>query len=52
MAEEIEVPIKGVEMETDKGQGAVSLTIAPLTEKRARAIVAAAAGGKLRIIIG
>ena len=53
MAEEtMTVPIKGVDMETDKGQGAVTLIIAPVTDKRARAIVAAAVGGELKIIIG
>ena len=52
MAEELEVPVKGVEMEIEKGQGAVQITIAPMTEKSIRAIAAEASGGKLKVIIG
>ena len=51
MAEEMEVPVKGVEMEIDKGQGLVQITIGPMTEKKIRALAAAAAGGKLKITI-
>ena len=52
MAEELIVPVKGLEMETEKGQGALQITIGPMTEKSIRAIAAAAAGGKLKITIG
>lgn len=53
MAEEmVVVPIKGMEMQTDKGQGAITLTIGPMTEKTIRKIAAAAAGGKLKVVIG
>ena len=52
MAEELIVPVKGVEMEIEKGQGAVMITIGPMSEKSIRAIAAAAAGGKLKITIG
>ena len=51
MPEELEVPVKGVEMEIEKGQGVVQITIGPMVEKKIRAIAGAAAGGKLKVII-
>ena len=52
MTEEMTVPVKGIEMDIDKGQGAIAVTIGPMVEKKVRAIAAAAAAGKLKIIIG
>ena len=52
MAEEMEVPVRGVDMQIEKGQGALQVTIGPMVEKKIRAIAAAAAGGKLKITIG
>ena len=52
MPETIEINVKGIEMETEKGQGVVQVTIGPATEKTIRAIAAAAAMGKLRIVVG
>ena len=52
MAEEIVVPIHALEMDIENGQGALKVTIGPMTEKSIRAIAAAAAGGKLKITIG
>ena len=52
MPEELEVPVKGVEMEIEKGQGLVQITIGPMTEKKIRTIASAAAGEKLKITIG
>ena len=51
MAETIEVPVKGVEMEVEKGQGFVALTLGPMVEKRLRVLTAAAARGKLKVVI-
>ena len=51
MAETMNVPVKGIEMEVEKGQGVVALTIGPMTEKDIRKIASAAAGGKLKIVI-
>ena len=53
MAETIEVDVKGIGgMLVEKGQGVVEITIGPATEKKIRAIAAAAAMGKLRIVVG
>lgn len=51
MPETMDLPIKGIEMEVEKGQGAVALTIGPMTEKSIRKLVAAAAGRKLKVVI-
>ena len=52
VADTIEVPVKGVEMEIDKGQGQIAITIGPMLEWKIRAIAVAAASGKLKITIG
>ena len=51
MAETMEVRVKGMEMELEKGQGLISLTIGPMTEKNLRKLAAAAAGNRLKVII-
>lgn len=52
MPETLELNVKGIELETEKGQGLVQVTLGPDTEKKIRAIAAAAAMGKLRIVVG
>ena len=49
--ETVEVPVKGVELETDKGQGSVRFTVGPMPEKQVRALAAMASMGKLKVVI-
>ena len=51
MSETTDVPVKGIEMEVEKGQGFVQLTIGPMVEKSVRALAATAARGKLKVVI-
>ena len=49
---ELSVPVKGIEMQVEKGQGLVMLTLGPMTEKNIRALAAAAALGTLKVQLG
>ena len=49
---ELTVPVKGLEMQVEKGQGLVMLTLGPMAEKNIRALAAAAALGTLKVQLG
>ena len=51
MAETMDVPVKGIEMEIEKGQGFVQITIGPMTEKNIRKLSAGAVGNRLKVVI-
>ena len=51
LMETIEVPVKGVELEVEKGQGSVRFTIGPMAEKELRALAAMGSMGKLKVVI-
>ena len=51
MAETMDVPVKGIEMEIERGQGFVQITIGPMTEKNIRKLAAAAVGNRLKVVI-
>ena len=51
IGETIEVPVKAVELEVEKGQGSVRFTIGPMAEKQLRALAAMGSMGKLKVVI-